>query len=206
MRLNAKQLRDLRDEDAIGQFTQRERNPLYILLENVYDTYNIGGIFRLSDALNVQQLLLAGEMETPPNSRIMKASIGTYKIVPWEYHPSATAAIAALRRRHPEGIRVVAVEQDARAVDYRGYDYADREWRAIRKDQQAPAPAPRPICLVAGNETFGVLPETRALCDSVLEIPMWGVNKSLNVIVALAIVGYRAIEGYICTPKLALKR
>lgn len=231
MRLNAKELRDLREEELSGQINQSERNPLYILLENVYDTYNVGGLFRLSDALRVQKLYLTGDMETPPNSRILKASIGTYKVVPWAYHQNAAAAIAELRELHPEGIRVMAVEQDARAVDYREVDYADREWCSrsggeVRKrgagsmpapsapgalsaepgalpaaalasqaaDPALPAARPRPICLILGNETYGVTKETLDLCDTIIEIPMWGVNKSLNVIVAGAVAGYRAVD------------
>lgn len=46
------------------------------------------------------------------------------------------------------------------------------------------------VALMVGNETFGVLPETLALCDAVAELPMWGVNKSLNVIVSAAIASY----------------
>jgi tRNA G18 (ribose-2'-O)-methylase SpoU len=48
------------------------------------------------------------------------------------------------------------------------------------------------VALMVGNETFGVLPETLALCDEVAELPMWGVNKSLNVIVSAAIAAYHA--------------
>jgi tRNA G18 (ribose-2'-O)-methylase SpoU len=51
-----------------------------------------------------------------------------------------------------------------------------------------------PLALVVGNETTGVTPETLALCDKTVEIPMWGINKSLNVIVSAAIVSYHLIS------------
>ena len=50
-----------------------------------------------------------------------------------------------------------------------------------------------PIAFVVGNETTGVSKEALALADQIVEIPMFGVNISLNVMVSLAIVLYRAI-------------
>src|SRR3990172_10252116 len=93
-KLNAKQLRALRDEGIADKI---DRRPLYFILDNVYDTYNIGGLFRLADALNISKLYICGDSETPPNHKIKKASIGTYKIVPWEYKKTTKEAIVALR-------------------------------------------------------------------------------------------------------------
>ncbi len=173
MRLNADQLRKLPEEES--QTVQIKRNPLYLIVENVYDTYNIGGLFRLADALAVSGLYLCGDMETPPNPRIAKASIGTHKIVPWKYFEHTSQAIEQLRRE-VSGVQIVAVEQSEQSVDYRTIEYK------------------APVALMVGNETFGVLPETLVLCDAVAELPMWGVNKSLNVIVSAAIASYHAVH------------
>jgi tRNA G18 (ribose-2'-O)-methylase SpoU len=45
-----------------------------------------------------------------------------------------------------------------------------------------------------GHETEGVSEEVRNLADVIVEIPMWGVNKSLNVMVSLGIVLYKILE------------
>ena len=50
------------------------------------------------------------------------------------------------------------------------------------------------ICLIVGNETHGVSKEVLDICDGIVEIPMFGVNKSLNVMVSLGIVLYKVIE------------
>lgn len=173
--LNAKQLRDVDIANAQVELQKVERNPMYLLLENVYDTYNTGGLFRLSDALAVSRLYLCGEMEIPPNGRIQKASIGTYKIVPWAYRKTAVEAIVELRKEVP-GIQIVAVEQDENSKPYTQIEYT------------------KPVCLIVGNETFGVSEETKQACDHIAEIPMWGVNKSLNVIVSAGIVSYHVVE------------
>lgn len=178
MKLDAGQLRKI-GEGKAAEAALKERRPMYLILENVYDTYNIGGLFRLADALNVSKVFLCGEMETPPNVKIAKASVGTYKIVPWEYDRTAAGIIQKLRtdenyRLNGKVPYVIAVEQDSRAVDYRAADYSP------------------PAALIVGNETAGVSPETLDLCDSIVEIPMWGINKSLNVIVSAAVVAYHA--------------
>ena len=180
MKLNAKELRDIPIDEIKDEVTALKRVPLYLILESVYDTYNIGGLFRLADALAVEKIYLCGEMEIPPNHRIAKASIGTYKVVPWEYCVSAQIAVEQLRQtwnvERGTPISVYAVEQDETSVPYTGVEYS------------------LPTALIVGNETFGVTDETKKLADKIIEIPMWGINKSLNVIVSAAIVSYHVME------------
>lgn len=167
------------DEDVVkAQINNIKRHPIYFILENVYDTYNVGGLFRLADAIGVSKMYLCGEMEIPPNSKIKKASIGTYKVVPWEYKKSVAEAIADLKRddnnkiMRDKQIKIIAIEQDKKSVPYTQIQYSF------------------PIALILGNESYGVLPETLKMADHIAEIPMWGINKSLNVIVSAAIVSY----------------
>ncbi len=196
IKLNAEQLRNIPSSKAEKHVKTLKRNPIYLILENVYDTYNIGGLFRLADALAIEKIYLCGEMETPPNGRIAKASIGTYKIVQWEYKKSAIEAIKELRATYSAKretfemnkktldtlhatrytLNVIAIEQSKKAVPYTKVNYTF------------------PVALVVGNETFGVSEETLKAVDEVVEIPMWGINKSLNVIVSAAIVAYQAMS------------
>ncbi len=182
MKLNAQQLRELEEKHVQGELREIKRRPLYFILENIYDTYNIGGLFRLADALAVEKIYLCGECEIPPNSRIKKASIGTYKVVPWEYCKTAAEAISKLK------VKIIAVEQDKNSVPYNQAQYK------------------LPLALLFGNETYGVLPETLKLVDQIVEIPMWGINKSLNVIVSAAIVSYFAIINKTCPNGSVVKR
>lgn len=174
MKLNAQQLRSASDSEAQAVIL-KSRSPLYLILENVYDTYNIGGLFRLADGLNVEKLYLCGQMEKPPNTRIEKASVGTYKIVPWAYFPSMAEVLSDIRKT-ASNVFVVAVEQDKTSIPHTQINYT------------------APTALIVGNETYGVLPETLKLVDKIAEIPMWGINKSLNVIVSAAIVSYEVMR------------
>lgn len=171
MKLNAKELRDIDENDASKKMKEQGRRPLYFILEDIYDTYNVGGIFRLADALNASKIYICGQTEIPPNHKIVKASIGTYKVVPWEYKSTAIEAIEELRIKYKVS-SIIAVEQDSRSIDYTKASYS------------------YPIALILGNETSGVKKETLDACDQIVEIPMWGINKSLNVIVSAAIIAY----------------
>lgn len=114
-------------------------------------------------------------MEKPPNTRIEKASIGTYKIIPWIYFPSMAEVLTDIRKT-ASNVLVVAIEQDKTSVPHTQIQFT------------------APTALIVGNETYGVLPETLKLTDRIAEIPMWGINKSLNVIVSAAIVSYEVMR------------
>ena len=172
-RLNAKQLRNT--EPEITEIKKLKKKPIYIILDNVLDTYNIGAIFRLADAVAATKIFLCGQTETPPNPRIKKASVSTWKWVDWEYVETAKIAVSNIKIQNPN-IKIVAIEQNKKSIPL--------------KDFQPTFP----ICLVVGNESVGVTKETLEKVDKIVELPMHGVNKSLNVMVCLGIVLYRIID------------
>lgn len=189
MKLGAKQLRE--SEPSPQDISKIKRRGIYIICDNVLDTYNVGSIFRLADAVAAKRVYLCGQTETPPYHRISKAAVGTEKWVPWQYKQTAVEAINNLRgkfslrsnnnslysssRRREVSLKVIAIEQSEKAVDFRNADYRE------------------PVAFVVGNETEGISKGALKLADQIVEIPMWGVNKSLNVMVSLAIVLYQAI-------------
>src|SRR3990167_2855710 len=173
MKLNAKQLRTSDVDPEIIQSIKK--NPITIILDNVLDTYNVGSIFRLADAVAAEKVILCGETLTPPNSRIKKASINTTGWVQWEYCETAVSAIAKLKALSTK-LSVVAVEQDERSKPFYEVKYK------------------LPLAIVVGNETYGVSKEVLDIADLIVELPMWGINKSLNVMVSLGIVLYEIME------------
>ncbi|MFA5195633.1 MAG: TrmH family RNA methyltransferase [Bacteroidales bacterium] len=173
IKLNASQLRTTKSTDV--ERKNLKRNPIYIILDNVMDTYNVGSIFRLADAVAAEKIILCGETETPPHTRIKKASINTTEWVEWQYFANAKIAISNLKSQI-SNLRVIAIEQDEKSIPYDKNDYQF------------------PIALVVGHETHGVSKEVLNLCDQIVEIPMWGVNKSLNVVVSLGITLFKAME------------
>ena len=108
----------------------------------------------MADAVAAEKVLLCGATETPPHTRIKKASINTTEWVKWEHASTAVEAIKDLRLRIKD-IQVVAVELDKKSKPYDQIDYTF------------------PIALVVGHESDGISQETLAACDEIAEIPMW---------------------------------
>ncbi len=104
-----------------------------------------------------------------------KASINTTEWVPWEYAETAVSAIKNLKLKI-KNLKVIAVEQSSKSEPY---DKVQYEF---------------PLALVVGHESNGVSKEILKMSDQIAEIPMWGVNKSLNVMVSLGIVLYEAVK------------
>src|ERR1035437_7309218 len=114
-KLKAAELRNLQpSKEDLKRIKRRE---IYFVLDNILDTYNTGGIFRLADALGVKKIYLCGVTETPPNTRIKKASINTTEWVEWKYFESTVKAIKDLRAK-VKNIQIVGIEQDAKSVPY----------------------------------------------------------------------------------------
>lgn len=182
IKLNAGELRTYGKDPTSSRYasglrgaSKIKKNPIYIVLDNVLDTYNIGSIFRLADAVSAEEVIICGQSEIPPNTRIKKASINTTEWVKWRYVPTAVEAITKLRIANCK-LKIVCVEQDAKSIPY-----TKMEWEF-------------PVAVVIGNETTGVSKEVLDICDSIVELPMFGVNISLNVMVSLGIVLYEIVK------------
>lgn len=171
VKLDAKQLRKISTPllDPKKIYT----TPLVFVLDNVQDTYNIGSFFRLADAVAAQRIYLCGRVVTPPNVKIHRASVGLWRWLPWEQHLSTVSLIRQLKK---EGFYVIAAEQTNNSIDYKKLK-------------------PKfPTALVIGNETEGVSKEVLELSDVVTEIPLLGVNRSLNVLVAASVISYHLLS------------
>lgn len=175
-KLNARQLRTTAVDPDVAHTIKK--NPITIILDNVLDTYNVGSIFRLADAVAVEKVILCGETLTPPNSRIKKASINTTGWVNWSYEKSAISAISNLKSLN-SNLSVIAVEQDSRSKPFYKVTYD------------------LPLAIVVGHETNGVSREVLDMADTIVELPMWGINKSLNVMVSCGIILYEILKQHV---------
>lgn len=173
MKLNSAKLRKTKSGEL--HQTMAPKHELYIILDNVLDTYNVGAVFRLADATAAKKIFLCGYTETPPNTRITKASINTVDLTEWQHFDKTDDAIQDLRSKI-QGLKVIGIELDAQSVDYTKADYS------------------YPVALIIGNETHGISEDVLKLCDQIVQLPMHGVNVSLNTMVSLAIILYKTLE------------
>lgn len=170
MSLNSKQLREVVDPDPRTlELVRQKRVKMQWILHDIVDTYNVGSIFRLADAMGVEKLWLCGKTECPPNHRIEKASVGTHKWVDWSYAKDSIYVMGEIRKKNSD-MKIVAVEQARESVGLGAVELN------------------LPVAVVVGNETEGLSSEVLNEVDTIIEMPMHGINKSLNVAVSLAMV------------------
>lgn len=160
---------------TIAQMRLRKRMPIYAVFENIRSLYNIGSMFRSSDAALVSKIFLTGLSGRPPKPEMDKSALGATDVVPWEYSCSAVNVIRDMKSR---GISVVALELTHRSIPYFEMKYSF------------------PACVVVGNEIDGISQEVLNICDGAVDIPMLGRANSLNVAVAYSIALFEILKQY----------
>ena len=172
-KLNSKQLR--KSDPTEEEIKTIKRNPIYL-------------VFRLADAIAAEKVYLCGEMEYPPSSRIHKAAVGTENWVPWTTRSSAALAVRELKNI---GVQVIAVEQDKRAISYKDLKPVEKSLGFARDDKKG---FTFPLAIIAGNETEGLPKEVLNEVDIIVELPMFGINRSFNVWGSTAVIAYKILE------------
>ncbi|MGB9763536.1 MAG: TrmH family RNA methyltransferase [Minisyncoccia bacterium] len=144
---------------------------IVVILDNLRSTFNVGAIFRTSDALNVKKIYLCGITPTPKNPKIQKTALGAEKTVSWEKVKQYSRLFKKLKK---DGFYLIAIEQDKKSKNI----------LTLKKLQK------RKIALILGSEVKGLSRKILNQVDLILEIPMWGTKESLNIAVAFGISGY----------------
>jgi tRNA G18 (ribose-2'-O)-methylase SpoU len=177
----------LRKSDPTPQdLAQIKRNPIYLVLDQILDTFNVGSLFRLADAIAAEKMYLCGNMEYPPNSRVHKAAVGTENWVPWEKSDSTLQTIKMLKDK---GVHTIAVEQSEKAIPYKKLHLSS--WS---EQKRTIGSFSFPVAIIAGHETEGLSKEILKEVDQIVELPMYGINHSFNVWGTTAIVAYKLLE------------
>lgn len=152
-----------------GEYQNKPKLPVTVVLDNIRSCHNIGSIFRTADALLIEKIWLCGFTATPPNKEIHKTALDAEKSVSWEYGHDAAGVVGKLVS---SGYQVYAVEQAERSILLTGFRPAKGE----------------KLALVFGNEVNGVQQDVINLCHGVIEIPQFGTKHSFNVSVSAGIV------------------
>lgn len=149
--------------------------PIIVVLENIRSAYNVGSVFRTSDAFLVEAIYITGYSAKPPHKEIKKTALGAEDSVSWSHFANASEAIADLRGKN---YKVYAIEQ----VENSTYLH-DLDWKTDE-----------PIAIVLGNEVTGVEQTTIGLCDGCVEIPQLGMKHSLNIATAAGVVLWELVS------------
>src|SRR5512138_3435151 len=84
-----------------------KRHPIYVLCDNIRSIYNVGSIFRTSDAALIEKLYLAGYTPHPRRQEIEKVALGATNSIPWEYDKDPLNIVKKLKS---EGVKIVPLE------------------------------------------------------------------------------------------------
>lgn len=160
---------------SVEEFKESEKTPVIVVLENIRSAYNVGSVFRTSDAFLVTGIYITGYSAKPPHKEVKKTALGAEETVHWQHFVNASEAIAALRA---DGYKIYAVEQAENSIALQNFVVKEHE----------------KIAVVFGNEVTGVEQSTLSLCDGCIEIPQLGMKHSLNIATAAGVVLWEIVR------------
>ena len=152
-----------------SEFTEADKTPLIIILDNIRSLNNIGSVFRTADAFLIKKIYLCGITAQPPHKDIQKTALGATDSVEWEYAENTMDVISKLQ---DEGVFVASIEQAELSVSLEDFSLQKAMTYAV----------------VFGNEVKGVQQEVVSASDAVIEIPQYGTKHSLNISVSVGVV------------------
>jgi len=151
---------------------------LVAVLAHVRDPGNAGTVIRTADAAGADAVVLGGESVDPYNGKCVRASAGSLFHLPLAAGVAIDLTVTALRAR---GLTVLAADGHG-ALDL---DTAIDDGRLDG-----------PTAWLFGNEAWGLPPETRALADAVVRVPIHGAAESLNLATAAAVCLYASARAH----------
>ena len=163
---------------SVDAFKEAPKMPLIVVLDDVRSMYNIGSVFRTSDAFRVEAVYLCGITARPPHPEIHKTALGGEDSVTWRYFATAQEAVEELHRNN---YHVFAIEQCEGSTLL-------QELKIDNSHSTLHTPHSSKYAVVFGNEVKGVHQEVVDQCDGCIEIPQFGTKHSMNVSVTAGIV------------------
>ena len=89
---------------SVEEFRQSEKIPIVVVLENIRSAYNVGSVFRTSDAFLLESIYICGYTAYPPHKEIKKTALGAEETVEWKYFKKTNEAIEELRKENFQDI------------------------------------------------------------------------------------------------------
>ena len=156
----------------VEEFKASEKMPLIVVLDDVRSMYNVGSVFRTSDAFRVEAIYLCGITAQPPHPEIHKTALGAEDTVAWQHFPTALEAVQTLKAN---GYTVFSIEQCEGSTMLSSLNC---QLSTLNSK----------YALIHGNEVKGVHQEVVDASDGCIEIPQFGTKHSLNVSTTAGIV------------------
>jgi 23S rRNA (guanosine2251-2'-O)-methyltransferase len=156
---------------------------LVLIAHNLRSAHNVGSLLRTCEGLGVDEIYLTGYTPYPARTgderlphlaqktsrQIAKTALGAEKSAAWQHQTNINSVLAKLKSR---AFVIAALEQAPGSVKLPEFN------------------PPAKLALIVGREVEGIEPEILAICDRIIEIPMFGRKESFNVVQAAAMALY----------------
>lgn len=136
-----------------------------VAAESIHHRHNISAVLRSCDAFGIHEVHLVERTFVPGKG----AARGAERWLDLHLHPDPVSAVRHLKA---QGWQLWVADVHGEAVP------------------PEDVPLDKPVCLWLGNELLGVGEHIRAEADGVVQIPMVGFTRSLNVSVAAGLLLY----------------
>lgn len=158
-------------DEILAYANERNEPPFLLIADGVEDPHNLGSILRVAECAGVHGVIIPRHRAVSVNETVIKVSSGAASHVKVAKVTNISDTINELKQ---QGIWVYC---------------ADMDGESIYKTNLT-----GPIAFVVGGEGKGVGTRTKACCDGVVSLPMFGKINSLNASVATAVVVYERIR------------
>jgi 23S rRNA (guanosine2251-2'-O)-methyltransferase len=150
----------------------KDKNPLYLILDSVQDPHNLGACIRTADAAAVTAIIIPKDRSASINETVRKVASGAVENVTVI---SVVNLVRAIKKIKEAGVWVVGT---AGGSEQSIYDLDMTLSTAI----------------IMGGEGKGMRDSIQKECDYVASLPILGQIESLNVSVATGVVLYEVIR------------
>jgi 23S rRNA (guanosine2251-2'-O)-methyltransferase len=147
------------------------QSPLFLILDRITDTRNLGAIARTAECAGVHALIVPSRGSALINGDAIKTSAGALNHLPVCREDNLKDTIAFLKE---SGVRIVACTEKGKTLG-RTTDFSG------------------PLAIIMGSEENGVSPEYLKRCDEAVRLPMAGSVSSYNVSVATGMILYEVL-------------
>ena len=165
----------------IRQLSHKESNysekifPIILICDGLKSPSNIGGVFRVCDALGIPEIIFCNSQINFNSPRLQKTARNTQHYVSYSENKNTLNAIINLK---DNGFKIIALEITDSSESIENLSLFDNQ----------------KIALIIGSENEGVSDKVLTNSDLCVHISMYGRNSSMNVVQATSIALYSLIN------------
>jgi 23S rRNA (guanosine2251-2'-O)-methyltransferase len=150
--------------------SNRQQNPLYLLIDHVVDPHNLGALIRTALCAGVTGVLIPKDRSASPSPVVSKTSAGALEHIQLAQVVNMVHAISDLKKN---GVWIIGLDKNGN--------------HSLFKSDLTESTA-----IVIGGEEKGIRPLVQKNCDFLAHIPQLGPIGSLNASVAGGVALYEA--------------